>query len=244
MAHAFFTQQFWPQPPQKLVEILQPTAEVYRVKQVHGNRVINPSEVTPILQLEVASETLAEADAIVTEIPNQAAWVCSADCGPVLIADAQTGQVAAIHAGWRGTAAKIVPIAIARLLAQGSQLEHLRIAIGPAISGEVYQVSVDVAAQVGATIIPPDSAQTTSSILEALNHIPHPPILPDPEPGKVRLDVRRAIALQLEQLGIELAQIAIAPYCTYQNPEHFFSYRRDGLKKVQWSGIVSKNSRV
>jgi hypothetical protein len=55
----------------------------------------------------------------------------------------------------------------------------------------------------------------------------------------VRLDVRRAISLQLEQLGIAAEQIACAPHCTYQSPEHFFSYRRDKLKKVQWSGIVS-----
>jgi len=47
-------------------------------------------------------------------------------------------------------------------------------------------------------------------------------------------------ALQLEQLGVSSEQVAIAPHCTYQEPEHFFSYRRDKLKKVQWSGIVSK----
>jgi hypothetical protein len=63
--------------------------------------------------------------------------------------------------------------------------------------------------------------------------------LADPEPGRVRLDVRRVNLLQLEQMGIGDDQVAIAPHCTYQQPEHFFSYRRDGLKKVQWSGIVS-----
>jgi copper oxidase (laccase) domain-containing protein len=46
----------------------------------------------------------------------------------------------------------------------------------------------------------------------------------------------------MEQLGIDSEQIAIAPHCTYQEAEHFFSYRRDQLKKVQWSGIVSKIS--
>ena len=69
--------------------------------------------------------------------------------------------------------------------------------------------------------------------------IPDSPILPDPRQGKVRLDVRRVIALQLEQLGIEKEQIAIAPYCTYQQDDHFFSYRRTQRKQVQWSGIVS-----
>jgi copper oxidase (laccase) domain-containing protein len=62
----------------------------------------------------------------------------------------------------------------------------------------------------------------------------------DPEPDKVRLDVRRFNSLQLEQLGITPEQVAIAPYCTYQDPEAFFSYRREQLKRVQWSGIVSQ----
>ncbi|NET36396.1 MAG: laccase domain-containing protein, partial [Cyanothece sp. SIO1E1] len=72
---------------------------------------------------------------------------------------------------------------------------------------------------------------------------PTPPLLTDPEPGRVRLDVRRINALQLEQLGIDPAQMAIAPHCTYEQPEHFFSYRRSRLKQVQWSGIVSQLSR-
>jgi hypothetical protein len=45
--------------------------------------------------------------------------------------------------------------------------------------------------------------------------------------------------LQLERMGISGEQVAIAPHCTYQQPEYFFSYRRDKEKKVQWSGIVS-----
>ena len=108
--------------------------------------------------------------------------------------------------------------------------------MGPAIAGEVYQVDVQVAAQVGASIIPSDSPQ---EILDTLQWLPNPPILPDQEDGKVRLDVRRVNELQLERMGISGEQVAIAPHCTYQQPEHFFSYRRDKEKKVQWSGIVS-----
>jgi len=64
--------------------------------------------------------------------------------------------------------------------------------------------------------------------------------LDDPEPGRARLDVRRVNALQLEQLGLSSEQIAIAPHCTYQDPENFFSYRRSKQRKAQWSGIVSQ----
>jgi polyphenol oxidase len=242
--HGFFTQQFWPHTPENLVEALHPEAQVFRVKQVHGNAVLAPSELEAAriatADLEESATTFSPADGLVTEELDQAVWVCSADCTPVLIADVETRQVAAVHAGWRGTAAKIVPQAIARLQAQGSTLQNLRIALGPAIAGEVYQVSQSVAAEVGATVVQLRSADhSVAETLELLQELPNPPILRDSDPDRVRLDVRRVNALQLEQLGISPEQVAIAPHCTYQQPEHFFSYRRDGLKRVQWSGIVS-----
>ncbi|WP_016950111.1 peptidoglycan editing factor PgeF [Anabaena sp. PCC 7108] len=232
--HGFFTQQFWPLPPHELTKVLQPDALAYRLQQVHGNTVLTPQEVD--IQLSTGENNLALADGLISEQPLQAVWVASADCTPVLIGDVKIGQVAALHAGWRGTAAKIVPQAIQRMQSQGSKLEDLRIAMGPAIAGEVYQVAVEVAAEIGNTIIPHNDPQ---KIITALHNLPDSPLFADPEPGKVRLDVRRVNALQLEQLGISVEQIAIAPYCTFQTPEHFFSYRREREKKVQWSGIVS-----
>jgi YfiH family protein len=241
--HGFFTSAFSPRSPSEIVAALQPDAQVYRVRQVHGNRVLTPSEIESATAVTNQGEPeRPPADGILTEQPQQAVWVCSADCTPVLIADEKTGQVAAVHAGWRGTASRIVPNAIARLLESGSRLQDLRIAMGPAIAGEVYQVSETVAAEVGASLVSPNTAETTESILDVLQKLLNSPILDDPQPGRLRLDVRRVNALQLEQLGVHPEQVAIAPHCTYQQPEYFFSYRRDKLKKVQWSGIVSKTS--
>lgn len=247
--HGFFTRHFWPNSPEDLVEVLQTEAEVYRVKQVHGNFVLTPSEIrsqetTSDLRCDVARNVstptyeLPSADGLMTEQALQAVWVASADCTPVLIADVKTGQVAAVHAGWRGTALKIVPSAIARLQAQGSQIPDLRIALGPAIAGKVYQVSAQVATEVGSSVVINQEAQ---SVLDSLQQLPDSPLLPDSHPQRVRLDIRRIVSLQLEQLGMSPEQVAIAPHCTYQEPDSFFSYRRDRLKKVQWSGIVSIN---
>lgn len=243
--HGFFTQQFWPRSPIELTKVLQPTARVYQVKQVHGNQVVSPSELEATLD-EISDDSAppqALADGLLTEQANQAVWVCSADCTPALVADRQTGQVAAIHAGWRGTAAKILPQAVARLQAQGSQVADLCVALGPAIAGEVYQVSTEVAAQVGATVgsrSPESNPPGPGPVLEALYQLPNPPVVADREPGHARLDIRQINALQLEQLGIKFEQIAIAPHCTYQDSQNFFSYRRDSRKQVQWSGIVSR----
>ena len=247
--HGFFTREFWPRLPTELAPIMHPEAQTFRVKQVHGNQVLSSAEVqtywdqTSAQRSSVVDQPLSEfpnADGIVSHRPNQAIWVCTADCTPVLIADTQSGQVAAIHAGWRGTAAKIVPVALSRLQAQGSQLQDIRVAMGPAIAGEVYQVTIDVAAQVGSTVIDPSlSEQPVDLITNHLLQVESSPLIADPEPGRVRLDVRRVNAMQLEQMGVLPEQIAIAPHCTYQEPDQFFSYRREQRKQVQWSGIVN-----
>ncbi|WP_422661988.1 peptidoglycan editing factor PgeF [Pannus brasiliensis] len=229
-SHGFFTRQYHPRPPETFVGALHTEAEVYRVKQVHGDRVVTPTE--------IQREETAEADGILTESPNQAVWVASADCTPVLIGDRATGRAVAIHSGWRGTAKRIVPGAIDRLVNSGSELENLSIALGPAIAGEVYQVSTEVAAEVGASLFPDEGNEGT--MLERLFDLPDSPLHPDPEPGKVRLDVRSILLHQLRQLGIDDDRIAIAPFCTYQQGDRFFSYRREREKKIQWSGIVSR----
>lgn len=241
-SHGFFTQQFWSHSLENMTKILHQEASVYRLKQVHGNEVLTPQEIEYKLTVggdeveQVGEKTLAKADGLISELPLQALWTASADCTPALIGDVTTGQVAAVHAGWRGTAKKIVPQAISRMQSQGSKLQDLRIAMGPSIAGEVYQVSQDVAAKLGATLIPQEDE---TAIINALQELSDSPLLPDSEPGKVRIDVRQVSALQMEQLGISPEQISLAPYCTYQNPENFFSHRRAKERKVQWSGIVS-----
>jgi len=228
--HGFFTQQFYPQTPEELVKVLDPDAVGYRVRQVHENLVVTPTEI---------AQGVTDADAIISEKAHQGVFVASADCNPVLIADSHTQRVAAIHAGWRGVAKNIVPEAITRFLTFGSSPQHLLVAIGPSINGEVYQVSQEVAALVGSSIIPETQQTSQEKILARLWQLDNCPLLSDPEPEKVRLDLRKVLLQQLMLSGLSPQQVAIAPYCTYQQPEYFFSYRRTQEKKVQWSGIVS-----
>lgn len=246
--HGFFTSAFAPQRPEALTAALQSSAHVLRVKQVHGNVVLGPVDIKTATKVLVSSGSgqpaeddiqRPHADGCFSTQSGQGAWVCTADCTPALIADSRTGQVAAAHAGWRGTATKIVPEAIAKLRAQGSQLEDLRVLLGPAIAGEVYQVGEDVAAEIGSSIADTDKFADQDALVQHLLAMPNPPLLPDDQPGHVRLDVRRVNQIQLEQLGLASEQVATAPHCTYQEPDRFFSYRRTKLKQVQWSGIVS-----
>ena len=227
-SHGFFTRKFFPRSPADLTPALAPDATVVRVKQVHGDRILNLTEISNAAP--AMGSLYPPADGVLTEEANQAAWICTADCTPALVGDLTTGQVSALHAGWRGTAQKIAPQAIARLLDQGAELKNIRVALGPAISGEVYQVGQDVADQLTQTLASSPGQWADYGLR---------PVAPDSEPGKVRLDVRHVNLLQLLELGLQPEQLAIAPHCTHSEPEQFFSYRRDATKTVQWSGIVS-----
>jgi YfiH family protein len=224
-SHGFFTRSHAPKSPIALHDHLVTSGKAYRAKQVHGNHLIHADEI------ETALNTLPEADGVwaTRNGLNRSVWICTADCVPVLIGDRKLGAVAAVHAGWRGTASGIVTKAIATLCDQGSELEDLRVALGPAISGEVYQVSQDVAQQVTATI-----SQSVG-------------LQPDDHPERVKLDLRQVQLQQLQEIGMSPENVAIAPYCTLQHEEIFFSYRRYFLNnphphprapQVQWSGIA------
>ena len=225
--HGFFTRSHAPKLPTDLHNHLVATGTAYRAKQVHGNHLIRADDIetTPNTNLPEADGVWATRNG-----NNRSVWVCTADCVPVLIGDRNLGSVAAVHAGWRGTAAGIVTKAIATLCDQGSELKDLRVALGPAISGGAYQVSQDVAQQVTATINNPSVG-----------------LQPDEHPERVKLDLRQVQLQQLQELGMSVKNVAIAPYCTLQHEEIFFSYRRYFLNnpnphprapQVQWSGIA------
>jgi YfiH family protein len=237
--HGFMSRSAWPAPPEQFLSEVGVPAATFRAKQVHGNQIFFTPDLQPLSYpfLDTEANPLPEGDGLIA-MPGEtpaSIWVASADCTPVLIGDEGTGQVAALHAGWRGTAAHIVPLALDRLVHQGSRPGDLRVALGPAIAGTVYPVHREVAMQVCQTVCPEKSL--TPETLEA--EVPPGLLFPDEDPAKIRLDVRQVIVAQLQHWGLSMQQIAVAPYCTYQTPEHFFSYRRTGEKAVQWSGILT-----
>ncbi|MGQ9836843.1 MAG: peptidoglycan editing factor PgeF [Cyanobacteriota bacterium] len=242
--HAFGCRAVHPhKPPQLAAQLkLSPQRAVWG-HQVHGSNWIWADEVesnptTHELRESTVPESLSASqeiaffrprvDAVIARQGSDSAWVCTADCVPILVASRE--WVAAIHAGWRGTAARILPNVLQQFAQAGVPAKQIRIALGPAISGAVYQVSEAVAEQVLQTL--PSSS------------LPHAALLEDPHPGKVRLDLRQVNQAQAQLHGIPPEQIALSPHCTLSQPEDFFSYRRDGSLKdkqgrhcVQWSGI-------
>ena len=216
--HGFFPRLWHGREPDGLVGYVSSGVSVHRLKQVHSGRVLAAST--------AQGDPWPEADGLVSDAGGQSLWVAGADCTPVLIADPDSGSVAACHAGWRGVAAGILSTAITQLEASGCRREQLLVALGPAVSGLNYQVERSTSEQLG----PIDALQAAGALLD------------DPEVGRDRLDIRRAAQWQLLQFGLKPEQISLCPLCTVAEPELFHSWRRDQVKAVQWSGIVSQNA--
>lgn len=165
------------------------------VKQIHSNLCVRTEGETGIL---------GQADALVTATPGVWVAIRTADCVPVLIADERLRAVAAVHAGWRGTAANIVAAAIEKLNKEfGSTPENLRAAIGPAICGKCYQVSAEVAAQFQAWF--PERTDLDR---------------------QTEIDLPEANRRQLLAAGISPERISAGAPCTWELADDFFSYRR------------------
>jgi len=230
--HGFFSRQWQGRGPDVLAGYLSAGVSVHRPQQVHSALVL-PASGAP-------GEPWPEADGLVSDDGGQSLWVCGADCTPVLLADPVRGAVAACHAGWRGVAGRILPAAISQLEAGGSRRGDLLVALGPAVSGAHYQVERRVSEQVARALDAPAAGAEAGAESALAELAACGALLEDPEPGRDRLDLRAASRRQLEKAGVPAAQISLCPLCTLAEPLLFHSWRRDQVKAVQWSGIVSQ----
>ena len=232
--HGFFTRQWQGRGPEVLAGFISAGVSVHRLTQMHSATVLPASQAAS----QAPGEPWPEADGLVSDDGGQSLWVCGADCTPVLLADPRSGQVAACHAGWRGVAGGILAAAVQQLEARGSRRGDLIAALGPAISGERYPVERWVSEQVAAALAPAGEPQPPPELIETLRA--GGALQNDPDAQRDRLDIRAAASLQLERLGLPRASIAACPLCTAGEPLLFHSWRRDQVKAVQWSGIVSQ----
>jgi len=148
-----------------------------------------------------------EADAAVADAPGLLLGIQTADCLPVLLVDPKLGLVAAVHAGWRGTAAGVARQALAALTARGSHPHDVIAALGPGIGPCCYEVGDELRqafGPAGAAFFHPGAN------------------------GKPRLDVRAANVRQLLDAGLTPDAIHQLPECTRCRPDLYHSYRRDG----------------
>ncbi len=160
---------------------------VQLMNQVHGTTIVEV--------FELGAEP--EADALVTRVPGLRIAVKTADCIPLVMADEEAGVAAAVHAGWRGLTADIIPKVLARLVSLGADPARLKVAVGPSLGVECAEFSDPVSE------LPEKFHWAIQGRLVNLNAI-----------------ARR----QLEEAGVR--QIEWTPLCTRCNLE-WPSWRRD-----------------
>ncbi len=160
-----------------------------------------------------------ECDAMITGLPDVLIAIQTADCLPVLIGDTKTGTMAAIHAGWRGTAGRITERTIAdMMLLHGVNTRDCFAALGPTACVDCYEVGQDVI----------DRYKSEFGYWRQV-------LVNFKENGKAHLDIRAANVQQLRFCGFDEDRIYVADYCTMHQNELFFSYRKEG--KGQPSGV-------
>jgi len=147
------------------------------------------------------------ADAIVTRVPGLAIGVSTADCGPVLLADAQARVIGAAHAGWRGALAGVTDATIAAMEGLGAERRRIVAALGPMIHQASYEVGADLVER-----------------FEAADPANRRFFRPSSRAGHALFDLPGYIASRLAGAGV--ATIEDLARCTYAEPERFFSFRR------------------
>ncbi len=172
----------------RLADIPASFAQLATLKQIHSASCV-AAEGRPGL--------LGEGDALLENQNGSVVAVKTADCIPVLLVDERLRAVAAVHAGWRGTVARIAAEAVAAMGRRfGTRAKDLHAAIGPGIGKCCYEVGAEVAARFGGQ-------------------------------GRGHIDLADANRRQLEELGVTGRHIYASNLCTMCGGEEFFSFRRD-----------------
>lgn len=181
-------------------------------------------------------------DALATHRSGLLLAVQTADCVPILLVDQQKRAVAAIHAGWRGTHARIAEKAVGRMqLEFGSKPANLLAALGPAIGPCCYEVGAELVTKFtaqfadGAEYFDEPRSGEEPNPLQWLNMAPpgH-----QPPPKNVHLDLRKANRSQLLAAGLRRQNIFASDLCTACRTDLFFSYRKEGPQSGRLLSVI------
>ena len=203
LVHGFSTRatgDFRARSAQESADSLGLTEPVLTLKQVHSDVIVRADGAV------AAAEPRPEGDGLVSATLGETLGVRVADCLPLLLVDPVRRAIAAVHAGWRGSAARIAFLAVERLReCYGSRPEDLEAVIGPCISVRRYEVGDDVAGRFDERAL-----------------------LRGPDRPRPHVDLAAANRLQLEEAGLPAASVHGGVHCSMGDAERFHSHRRDG----------------
>ncbi|EQB02207.1 peptidoglycan editing factor PgeF [Sphingobium indicum] len=180
-------------------DALLPGATLVTVHQVHS-----PDAVT--VTAPIAAGERPAADAMVTNRSGLILGILTADCVPVLFADASAGVIGAAHAGWKGALGGVTDRTIGAMEALGAARDRIACAIGPCIGRSSYEVTLDFAERFAAADAENDRFFSAG------------------REGHCQFDIAAYVAARLAGAGI--GQIELLDEDTYSQPDRFYSYRR------------------
>ena len=183
----------------RAVDAVQPGARLVTLHQVHSPAALYVTEPFP-------DDARPHADAMVTDRPGLVLGILTADCAPVLFADAEAGVIAAAHAGWKGAFAGVVEATVAEMERRGALRERIAAAIGPCIARRSYEV--DEAFFRRFAEADPETERFFGLGRE----------------GHYQFDLEGFVVHRLAEAGLE--RIEALGEDTYGQAERFFSYRR------------------
>jgi len=184
-------------------------------------------------------------DGMITNTPGLLLAIQTADCLPVILVDTKRHAIGVFHAGWRGTAQRIVEKGVGEMFrAFGTRPRDLKAAIGPGIQGCCYEVGEGVrtkfesqfeyAAKLFREVRESDPVREKYPLLFLTARAPGHSALPE----KIFLDLVEANRQQLLAAGVPKKNIESSPLCTNCNPDILFSYRAEKGKTGRQMGVV------
>ena len=183
----------------RAVAAVAPGARLVTVYQIHSPIALFADSPWP-------DDQRPQADAIVTDRPGLALGILTADCTPVLFADAQAGVVGAAHAGWKGALAGVMEATVALMERHGAARSRVAAAIGPVIARKSYEVDENFLRRFAEA--DPDNERFFSP----------------GRPGHHQFDLEAYVLARLAEAGVRRAEALGLD--TYSEPERFYSYRR------------------
>ncbi|MEO8722222.1 MAG: peptidoglycan editing factor PgeF [Sphingobium sp.] len=181
-----------------------PGARLVTVHQVHSPDVV-------AVDAPFADAARPHADALVTATPGLLLGILTADCVPVLFADAQAGVVGAAHAGWRGALHGVTDRTLDAMIALGADRDRIACAVGPCIGRMSYEVS--------------ESFVVTFTDADPANEC----FFADGRAGHAMFDIEGYVAARLAAAGVNRVDMLGQDTCS--QPDAFFSYRRSCLRR-------------
>ena len=217
--------------------------------QVHLTRTVQIDEALLSLSEEKRREALEGYDALMTDLRGVCIGVSTADCIPILLYDEAHHAVCAIHAGWRGTVARIAEKAITEMkAAYGTCPERIKAQIGPGIHLDSFEVGDEVYEAFAQAdfdmeyISKKYLSPASGSKLSTFHSIPDqwsPTRCLSLIPSKWHIDLPECNRLQLIDAGLEPQNIKVSPVCTFKQSEDYFSARRLGINSGRiFTGII------